>query len=139
MSGFEKHQLLKIHLNAIVRQFTNHTIRIQQNNINNDTNVTGIPTVACCENVIFTSQFAACSTTIRFAMLPNKNKFPAKVLDTASVYHWACSRGSRKLMSNIVAGTLLNKLLDITDIPVNIGRLCRFIPILESRFIIMLR
>ena len=139
MIGFEKRQLFKIYFNAIDRQFVNHTIKIQQNNISSDANVTGIPTVACCKNVSFISKFAACSTTIRFAMLPNKNKFPAKVLDTASVYHWACSRGSRKLMSNIVAGTLLNKLLDIADIPVNIGRLCRFIPILESRFIAMSR
>jgi hypothetical protein len=78
--------------------FFNHTIKSQKNNISNDASVTGTPTAACRENVIFIPQFPACSTTIRFAMLPNKNKLPAKVLDTASVYHWLCSRGSRKFM-----------------------------------------
>ena len=78
---------------SAVLQQASHTIKIQENNIINDAKVTGIPTVACCKIAIFISKLAACYTTMRFAMLPNKNKLPAKVLDNASVYHWACSRG----------------------------------------------
>ncbi len=114
-------------------------IKIQASNISNDTTVTGIPTIACWEKVILMSKFEACSTTIRFAILPNKNKLPAKVLDAARVYHWEGLKGSRKRSSNIVAGTLLNKLLNIADIPVSTGRLCKSIPILASPFMTMFK
>lgn len=77
----------RIHLQAVVYILLNHTIKSQTSKISNDTKVTGIPTAACWENVILILKSEACSTTIRLAMLPSKNRLPAKVLDTASVYH----------------------------------------------------
>ena len=61
-------------------------------------------------------------------MLPMTIRFPAKVLEMASVYQARGLDGSRKRVRSITAGTLLKRLLAIVDTPVSMGRFPRSIP-----------
>ena len=60
---------------------------IQKTSTARENKVTGTPTVACSLKVTWIPKLAACSMTIRLAMLPTMIRLPANVLDTASVYH----------------------------------------------------
>ena len=50
---------------------------IQAKAMSMESRVTGMPTRACSQKPIFMPNPLACSTVIRFAMLPTMNRFPA--------------------------------------------------------------
>ncbi len=87
--------------------------------------MTGTPTRAWSRKEMLTPQAAACSMTMRLAMLPIVIRLPAKVLDTASAYHCSSRAGSRNLTSSMAAGTLLTRLLSATETPHNVNGSCR--------------